>query len=179
MRAIGASNFSAERLGEALSLGEQNGLPRYESLQPLYNLYDREPFEAELEPLCLEQHVGVINYYALASGFLSGKYRSEDDLGKSARGGGVGKKYLNERGFRILAALDEVSARLGATPAQVSLAWLISRPSVTAPIASATSLEQLNQLVEATRLELDEASLRQLDEASAWRGDAAAQGSSA
>ena len=179
VRAIGASNFSAERLREALSVSEQNGLPRYESLQPLYNLYDREPFEAELEPLCLEQHVGVINYYALASGFLSGKYRSEDDLGKSARGGGIGKKYLNERGFRILAALDEVSARLGATPAQVSLAWLISRPSVTAPIASATSVEQLNELVEATRLELDEAALRLLDEASAWREDAAAMNSSA
>lgn len=179
VRAIGASNFSAERLGEALGVSEQNGLPRYESLQPLYNLYDREPFEAELEPFCLEQSVGVINYYALASGFLSGKYRSEDDLGKSARGVGVGKKYLNERGFRILAALDEVSARLGATPAQVSLAWLISRPSVTAPIASATSLGQLNELLEATRLELDEASLRLLDEASAWREDEAAMKSSA
>ncbi|HYG81959.1 MAG TPA: aldo/keto reductase [Pyrinomonadaceae bacterium] len=174
VRAIGASNFSAERLREALRLSEQNGLPRYESLQPLYNLYDREPFEAELEPLCLEQNVGVISYYSLASGFLSGKYRSEGDLGKSARGGAVGKKYLNERGFRILAALDEVSARLGSTPARVALAWLIARPSVTAPIASATSLEQLNDLTAATKLELDEASLRLLDEASSWREEGGA-----
>ncbi|HWT02540.1 MAG TPA: aldo/keto reductase [Pyrinomonadaceae bacterium] len=174
VRAIGASNFSAERLRESLRISEQNGLPRYESLQPLYNLYDREPFEAELEPLCLEQHIGVINYYSLASGFLTGKYRSESDLGKSARGGSVGKKYLNERGFRILAALDEVSARLGSTPAQVALAWLIARPSVTAPIASATSLEQLSDLIEATKLELDEASLRLLDEASNWREESGA-----
>jgi aryl-alcohol dehydrogenase-like predicted oxidoreductase len=170
VRAIGASNYSAQRLKESLLTSERNGLPRYESLQPLYNLYDRETFEAELEPLCLEKNVGVINYYSLASGFLSGKYRSESDLGKSARGGGV-KKYLNERGLRILAALDEVAARQQATPAQVALAWLIARPSVTAPIASATSLEQLDELVKATALELDETSLRLLDEASAWRAE--------
>jgi aryl-alcohol dehydrogenase-like predicted oxidoreductase len=174
VRAIGASNYSAERLRESLRLSEQNGLPRYESLQPLYNLYDREVFEAELEPLCLEQGVGVISYYSLASGFLSGKYRSESDLGKSARGGGVGKKYLNERGFRILDALDKVSERLGSTPARVALAWLIARPSVTAPIASATSLEQLNDLIEATKLELDEASLRLLGEASSWQEESGA-----
>jgi len=179
VRAIGASNFSAERLRESLRVSGESGLPRYESLQPLYNLYDRAAFEAELEPLCLEEHVGVINYYALASGFLSGKYRSEADLGKSARGGGIGKKYLNERGFRLLKALDEVSASLGSTPARVALAWLISRPAVTAPIASATSLEQLNDLIEATRLELDEASLRLLDEASDWREEGAAMKSSA
>lgn len=174
VRAIGASNFSAERLRESLRISKESGLPRYESLQPLYNLYDREAFEAELEPVCVEENIGVINYYALASGFLSGKYRSEADLGKSARGGGIGKKYLNERGFRILKALDQISERLGSTPARVALAWLISRPSVTAPIASATSLEQLNDLVEATKLELDEASLRLLDEASAWREEAEA-----
>lgn len=179
VRAIGASNYSAERLSESLQLSEQSGLPRYESLQPLYNLYDRAAFEAELEPLCLEQSVGVINYYSLASGFLSGKYRSESDLGKSARGGGVGKKYLNERGFRILDALDEVSGRKGSTPARVALAWLTARPSVTAPIASATSLEQLNDLIEATKLELDEASLRLLDEASSWQEESAALKSSA
>ena len=178
VRAIGASNFSAERLGESLRVSRENGLPRYESLQPLYNLYDRAAFEAELEPLCLEENVGVINYYALASGFLSGKYRSEADLGKSARGGGV-KKYLNERGLRILKALDEVSARLGSTPARVALAWLIQRPAVTAPIASATSLEQLNDLIEGARLELDEASLRLLDAASDWREEEAALKSSA
>ncbi len=178
VRVIGASNYSADRLGESLLTSEQRGLPRYESLQPLYNLYDRAAFEAELEPLCVEKNVGVISYYSLASGFLSGKYRSEADLGKSPRGGGV-KKYLNERGLRILKALDEVSERQGTTPARVALAWLIARPSVTAPIASATSLEQLNDLLEATRLELDETSLRLLDEASAWREEAAALKSSA
>jgi aryl-alcohol dehydrogenase-like predicted oxidoreductase len=130
-------------------------------------------FEAELEPLCLEQNIGVISYFSLASGFLSGKYRSEGDLNKSARGGGV-KKYLNERGFAILDALDEVARRQASTPARVALAWLIARPSVTAPIASATSLEQLNDLTEATKLELDEASLRLLNEASAWREEAGA-----
>jgi len=173
VRAIGASNYSAERLRQALLVSEQNGLPRYESLQPLYNLYDRAAFESELEPLCVEKNVGVISYYSLASGFLSGKYRSESDLGKSARGGGV-KKYLDERGLSILDALDEVSKLQGSTPARVALAWLIARPSVTAPIASATSLEQLNDLIEATELELDEASLRLLDEASAWREEAGA-----
>lgn len=178
VRVIGASNYSADRLGESLLTSEQRGLPRYESLQPLYNLYDRAAFEAELEPLCMEKNVGVISYYSLASGFLSGKYRSEADLGKSPRGGGV-KKYLNERGLRILKALDEVSERQGTTPARVALAWLIARPSVTAPIASATSLEQLNDLLEATRLELDETSLRLLDEASAWQEEAAALKSSA
>ncbi|HEX8139178.1 MAG TPA: aldo/keto reductase [Pyrinomonadaceae bacterium] len=172
VRAIGASNYSAQRLEEALVTSERNGLPRYESLQPLYNLYDREAFEAELEPLCLEKRVGVINYYSLASGFLSGKYRSESDLGKSARGGGVVKKYLNDRGLRILGALDAVAGRQQATPAQVALAWLIARPSVTAPIASATSLEQLDDLMKATELELDETSLRLLDEASAWKVEA-------
>lgn len=172
VRAIGASNYSAQRLNEALLTSERSGLPRYESLQPLYNLYDREAFEAELEPLCLEKRIGVINYYSLASGFLSGKYRSESDLGKSARGGGIGKKYLNERGLRILSALDEVAARQQATPAQVALAWLIARPSVTAPIASATSLQQLDDLIKATELELDETSLRLLDEASAWNAEA-------
>lgn len=173
VRSIGASNYSAERLRQALSASEQNGLPRYESLQPLYNLYDRAEFEAELEPLCVENNIGVINYYSLASGFLSGKYRSESDLGKSPRGGGV-KKYLNERGLRILDALDDVARRNASTPARVALAWLVSRPSVTAPIASATSLEQLHDLIEATKLELDDASLRLLDRASAWQQEVGA-----
>jgi aryl-alcohol dehydrogenase-like predicted oxidoreductase len=167
VRAIGASNFNAERLSQALRLSEERSLPRYESLQPLYNLYDRADFEQSLEALCREKNVGVISYYSLASGFLSGKYRSESDLAKSARGGGV-KKYLDERGFRILHALDEVAARQESTPARVALAWLIARPSVTAPIASATSLEQLHDLTEATKLELDETSLRLLNEASAY-----------
>jgi aryl-alcohol dehydrogenase-like predicted oxidoreductase len=170
VRAIGASNYSAKRLKQSLLTSEQNGLPRFESLQPLYNLYDRAAFEAELEPLCVEKNVGVISYYSLASGFLSGKYRSESDLTKSARGGGV-KKYLDERGLRILDALDEVSGRQESTPARVALAWLIARPSVTAPIASATSLEQLDDLIKATELELDETSLRLLDEASAWSAE--------
>ncbi|HJQ70881.1 MAG TPA: aldo/keto reductase [Blastocatellia bacterium] len=174
VRVIGASNYGAERLNQSLLASERNGLPRYESLQPLYNLYDREPFEAELEPLCLEKNVGVISYFSLARGFLSGKYRSESDLGKSPRGGGV-KKYLDERGFRILAALDEVARRLRTTPARAALAWLIARPSVTAPIASATSLEQLSDLIEAARLELDGPSLALLDEASAWRQDSGAE----
>lgn len=173
VRVIGASNYSADRLRQSLLISEQNGLPGYESLQPLYNLYDRAEFEAELEPLCVEKNVGVISYYSLASGFLSGKYRSESDLNKSARGGGV-KKYLNERGFRILDVLDEVAGKQASTPARVALAWLISRPGVTAPIASATGLEQLNDLIEATKLELDESSLRLLDEASDWREEAGA-----
>jgi aryl-alcohol dehydrogenase-like predicted oxidoreductase len=168
VRAIGASNYSAERLAQALKLSEEQSLPRYESLQPLYNLYSREEYEKELEPLCLEKNVGVINYYSLASGFLTGKYRSESDLQKSPRGAGV-KKYLNERGFRILKALDEVAARYNSTPARVAIAWLIARPGITAPIASATSLEQFNDLVEATKLELDDAAIEQLNSASAWQ----------
>lgn len=169
VRAIGASNYSAARLAEALDVSKRLGLPRYESLQPLYNLYDRAAFEEKLEPLCLREGLGVINYYSLAAGFLTGKYHSEADLEKSARGGTV-KKYLNERGFRIVAALDEVAAQHHSTPARVALAWLIARPSVTAPIASATSLEQLNDLVEATKLQLDQESVELLDEASAERG---------
>jgi aryl-alcohol dehydrogenase-like predicted oxidoreductase len=165
VRVIGASNHEAPRLAEALKTSAAKKLPRYESLQPLYNLSDRAGFEKELEPLCLKEKVGVIPYYALAAGFLTGKYRTAADLGKSARGDRV-KGYLNERGLRILKALDEVSARLGAKPAQVALAWLIARPSVTAPIASATSMAQLEDLIAGTRLELDRDAVRQLDAAS-------------
>lgn len=168
VRAIGASNYSADRLAAALEVSEKNGLPRYESLQPEYNLYERAKFEKDLEPLCLERKIGVISYYSLASGFLTGKYRTEKDLGQSARGHGV-RKYLDDRGRRILAALDEVAAARHATPAQVALAWLIARPSVTAPIASATSLPQLQDLVAATRLQLDRDSIRRLDQASAYQ----------
>jgi len=166
IRAIGASNYTAERLSQALEVSKKNGFPSYHSLQPLYNLYDRSDYEAALKAVCLENGVGVIPYFALASGFLTGKYRSESDLSKSARGQGV-KKYLNERGMRILDALDEVARRHDSTPARVSLSWLSGRPGITAPIASATSLEQLNDLVEATRLELDQSSIDLLDEASA------------
>ena len=167
VRAIGASNYSASRLAEALQVSAQLGLPRYESLQPLYNLYDRQAFEAELQPLCLQQGVGVINFYALASGFLSGKYRSAQDADKSARGAGIVQKYLNPRGLRIVHALDEVATRLQAAPSEVALAWLLRQPAVTSPIASATSLAQLQSLVHATRLGLDDDALGLLQQASA------------
>ena len=167
VRVIGASNFSAARLREALDLSMRLGLPRYESLQPQYNLYDRGDYEAELEPLCREQEIGVIPYYGLASGFLTGKYRSEADFGKSVRGGRMAS-YLDERGRRILAALDEVAGRKASAPAQVALAWLMARPGLTAPIASATSLEQMNDLIAATELSLDAADIETLDRASAY-----------
>lgn len=166
VRAIGASNYSAPRLSEALDVSERLGLPRYESLQPLYNLYDRAVFEDALAPLCLARGVGVINFYALAAGFLTGKYRSEADAGKSARGANTTKKYLNARGLRILAALDAVAATHGATPAQVAIAWQIAQPAVTAPIASATSTAQLDELAKAATLKLDGASVAALDAAS-------------
>jgi len=166
VRAIGASNYTAPRLKEALQTSKRLGLPRYESLQPHYNLMERALFEPELQPLCLAEGLGVIPYYALAAGFLTGKYRSEADLGKSPRGAGAGK-YLNERGLRVLAILDEVAARHAATPAQVALAWLIARPGVTAPIASATSVEQLHDLVKSVQLKLDRQDIEAIDRASA------------
>jgi aryl-alcohol dehydrogenase-like predicted oxidoreductase len=165
-RAIGASNFSAERLAGALKAATDTGLPRYESLQPQYNLADRDRFEGSLQELCVREDVGVICYYGLAAGFLTGKYRSEDDLGKSPRGRGV-KRYLDARGYRILAALDEVAAEAGATPAQVALAWLIAQPGVTAPIASATSVAQLEEIMGAAHLRLEAAQLERLTRASA------------
>ena len=166
VRAIGASNYTADRLKQALEVGTRSGYPPYRCLQPLYNLYDRAEYETELEPLCLEKGVGVIPYSSLASGFLTGKYRSEKDLENRSRGESV-KKYLNARGFRILGALDQVAANYHSVPAVVSLAWLIARPGVTAPIASATSLDQLTDLIEATKLALDPASIELLDMASA------------
>lgn len=166
VRAIGASNYGAARLKQALDLSARHGLARYESLQPLYNLVERPAYEAELEAVCAEHQVGVINFYALASGFLSGKYRSEADLGKSPRGQGV-RKYLDARGLRVLAALDAVGQRLGATPSQVALAWQIARPSITAPIASASSLSQLRELVGAATLRLDAEAIGAIDAASA------------
>ena len=164
VRVIGASNYTADRLAEALEVGQRHSLPRYESLQPHYNLSERAGYEAALEPLCLEEKLGVIPYFSLASGFLTGKYRSEADLSKSPRGQGV-KKYLNERGFRILAALDQVAQNLHATPGKVALAWLMARPSITAPIASATSVEQLGDLIDATNLKLDAESIELLNQA--------------
>jgi len=167
VRALGASNFSAERLLQALQVSRQKGYPSYQSLQPFYNLYDRAEYETKLEPLCREQGLGVISYFSLASGFLTGKYRSEKDLAGSARGQRVGK-YLNERGFRILEALDRVARERGSTPATVSLAWLMARPGITAPIASATSPGQLEQLIKASELELEPAEIEALNQASAY-----------
>jgi aryl-alcohol dehydrogenase-like predicted oxidoreductase len=166
VRAIGASNYTAPRLAEALEVSRKQGLPRYEVLEPLYNLYARADYESALEPLCVEQQVSVVSYYALASGFLSGKYRTPEDAAKSARGKGVVAKFLNERGLRILAALDDVGRRYGASPASVALAWQIARPSITAPIASATTVDQLNELVAATQMKLDQAAIEQLNTAS-------------
>jgi aryl-alcohol dehydrogenase-like predicted oxidoreductase len=167
VRQIGASNYSAERLAEALRISREQKLPAYECLQPLYNLYDREPFEAALQPLCLKEGVAVIPYYSLAAGFLTGKYRGEADLAKSARGATV-KKYLTDRGRRILTVLDKVSARYRVTQGQVALAWLMRQPAVRAPIASATNLQQLEELIAAAKLNLDDASMTELEDASAW-----------
>jgi aryl-alcohol dehydrogenase-like predicted oxidoreductase len=166
VRAIGASNFTAARLRQALDISARNALPRYESLQPEYNLYARQDYEAELEPLCRQEQIGVIGYFALAAGFLTGKYRSKADFGKSQRGEDM-DKYLNPRGERILKALDETAAETKATPAQVAIAWLIARPGVTAPIASATSVDQLNDLMKATRLKLSSDQIERLNQASA------------
>ncbi len=166
VRIIGASNFSTERLGASLAASAANGLPRYETLQPRYNLADRDGFEGTLRRLCVQEEVGVIPYSSLASGFLTGKYRSEADFGKSPRGGGMGK-YLNPRGQKILAALDAVSARHAVAPAAAALAWLLAQPSVAAPIASATSLDQFRGLVGAAALQLEAEDLAELDQAGA------------
>ena len=166
VRAIGASNYKADRFAAALEISRKHGLPRYETLQPNYNLYDRADFEAELEPLCLKEGIGVINYFPLASGFLSGKYRSERDVEERPRARML-KKYVNERGFRILGALDQVAKKYNATPARVSLAWLLARPGITAPIVSATSIEQLNDVIASVELQLDRASIELLNQASA------------
>jgi aryl-alcohol dehydrogenase-like predicted oxidoreductase len=167
VRVIGASNFSKERLQQALAASKNSGLPRYETFQPRYNLYDREEFEREYEQICLSESISVIPYYGLAMGFLSGKYRSEDDLAQSARGKGV-KSYLNPRGWKILDALERIADRYSTTPATIALAWLIARPSITAPIASATSVQQLEQLVKAASIALDEQAVRELNDASAY-----------
>jgi aryl-alcohol dehydrogenase-like predicted oxidoreductase len=166
VRWIGASNLSPERLKKSLEASKKHGYPAYQSFQPLYNLYDRQDYEKEIEPICLENNIGVITYYSLASGFLTGKYRSESDLDKSKRGGGI-KKYLNERGFRIVHALDEVSKQYHTNQAAIALAWVISRKGITAPIASATTVEQLNELMKATEIKLDEDAVEVLNKASA------------
>lgn len=165
VRVIGASNYSAERFQESLDVSKKNGLPRYESMQPNYNLIDRAEFEQKMQAVCVGNDVGVISYFSLAAGFLTGKYRSEADLGKSARGGMV-KKYLNERGQKVLAALDAVARDTASTPGRVALAWLLAQPGIAAPIASATSTEQLEDLFAATKLKLDAGQLQKLDTAS-------------
>jgi aryl-alcohol dehydrogenase-like predicted oxidoreductase len=167
VRAIGASNYTAPRLRAALDVAKAHGLPRYETLQPLYNLYDRHEFEGPLAELCRAENVGVINFFSLASGFLTGKYRGEADLSKSVRGPRRVKAYLDDKGYRILAALDQVAARTGATPTQIAIAWLIGKPAVTAPIASATSVAQLEELLKAASLTLDAEAMAMLDAAGA------------
>jgi aryl-alcohol dehydrogenase-like predicted oxidoreductase len=166
IRWCGASNYNAEMMRASLDVAEAKGLPRYEVLQPEYNLYDRGSYDGPLRDLCISEDIGVITYFSLAKGFLSGKYRSEADLAQSPRGGGV-KAYLNPRGDRILAALDEIAAKHEVKQAEVALAWLIQRPGVTAPIASATSLEQMESLIEATTLSLTAGDVAELDAASA------------
>ncbi len=167
VRWIGTSNMSGERVKQSLEVSEQKEYPSYQTLQPEYNLYARQTFEKEYQAICFENSISVIPYYSLASGFLTGKYRSEADLNKSQRGGGI-RKYLNDRGYEILTALDEVSERYNTMPATVALAWLIAQPTVAAPIASATSKEQLTSLTDAVELTLDKDVLERLNEASGY-----------
>lgn len=167
VHAIGASNFTAQRLTAALEISRRERLPRYEVLQPPYNLYARAGYESDLERVCLDNQLGVVSYSALASGFLTGKYRIPGDAAKSARGPKIVEQFLNQRGLNILAALDEVARHHAATPASVALAWQMARPGITAPIASATTVDQLNELLAATKLRLDRADIERLDSASA------------
>lgn len=167
VRWIGASNLSAERLEGSLKASEQLGFPVYQTFQPEYNLYARQKFETEIQPLCLAHGLSVISYYSLASGFLTGKYRAESDLGKSPRGGGV-KKYMDERGFRILDALDSIAKEYHTVPATIAIAWLMVQRTVAAPIASATSNEQLKALTDAADIILSKEALKVLSDASAY-----------
>jgi aryl-alcohol dehydrogenase-like predicted oxidoreductase len=166
VREIGASAFSAARLSEALRLSSAHGLPRYQSLQPLYNLVERKEFEGDVEALCRREQLGVVPYYSLASGFLTGKYRAGADTEGRARGSRVAK-YINDAGFRVLAALNEVAKRYHTKSAQVALAWMIARPAITAPIASATNLDQLREIMQAPEIKLDRDAIEQIDRASA------------
>ncbi|MDR3493912.1 MAG: aldo/keto reductase [Ancalomicrobiaceae bacterium] len=166
VRFIGASNYSAERLAAALDLAEKDGYPRYQTIQPEYSLYCRASYEAELQPLAVEREISCISYFSLANGFLSGKYRSEKDLAQSKRGERAVGKYLNERGFRILDALRQVAGEATASMASVALAWLMTRASVAAPIASATSIAQVEDLIAAARLTLSAEAVERLTEAS-------------
>lgn len=169
VRAIGASQISPARLKESMETSRARGLPSYVSLQPLYNLYDRQGFEADYAPVCREYDLGVINYYSLGAGFLSGKYRVESDLSKSPRGArAVKERYFNEKGHRIIRALDQVAERLNAPLPSIAVAWVLANPDITAPIASATSPQQLEALVRATELKLDAESMGILEEASSY-----------
>jgi aryl-alcohol dehydrogenase-like predicted oxidoreductase len=165
VREIGASNYSAPRLAAALKISAENGLPRYQSLQPHYSLVERQEFEGPLEDVCLKEKIGVIGYYSLASGFLTGKYHSKADAQGKARGSRV-ETYMNDYGFGVIAALDDVAKRYNARPVQIAMAWLIARPSVTAPIASATNLDQLAELLKSAEIKLDAAAIQQIDAAS-------------
>jgi aryl-alcohol dehydrogenase-like predicted oxidoreductase len=167
VRYIGTSNMSRERIIESLQVAQEHGLPLYETLQPHYNLYEREGYESACEPIALANNFGVIPYFSLASGFLTGKYRNEEDFSKSARGAGMGK-YLNNRGYKILHALDEVAGQFNTTPAAVALAWLIHRPGITAPIVSATSVDQLKSIIEAPKLDITAHEIELLTQESAW-----------
>lgn len=169
VRTIGASNYSAARLAQALEVSRQYGYARYESLQPLYNLVDRESFERELEPLCREREIGVITYLSLAGGFLTGKYQPGQSLPPSPRAQNIQRRYMHERGFRVVAAVEQVASRYQARPAQVALAWIMAQPGVTAPIASATSVEQVRELLGAIDLKLDAEAITTLNTASEWR----------
>lgn len=167
IRAIGASNYRGRRLEQALKLARANDLPRYQTLQPCYNLHERAAFETDLAPVCRQHQIAVIPYFSLASGFLTGKYRAREDIRGAPRERML-DKYFDDRGMRILSALEEVSQAMGESPATVALAWLMSRPEVTAPIASATSTHQLEQLIAATTVVLDDEALARLDQASAY-----------
>src|SRR5262247_771103 len=169
VRYLGASNYHAWRLTRALWESDKHGYARYECLQPKYNLVCRDEYERELEPLCLEQTIGVIPYSSLGSGFLSGKYRRGGELPKTARAGNVQKIYMTDRAFTVLEAVEKVAAAAGATPAQVALSWLAHRPGITAPIASATSVAQLKELLGGIELQLDADARATLDRASAWQ----------
>ncbi|MCM2291689.1 aldo/keto reductase [Allorhizobium sp. BGMRC 0089] len=162
IRALGSSNFTAEQLQASFDAAKANGLPAYDVIQPEYNLYTRERFEGALADLCIRDNIGVISYYALAAGFLSGKYRTKADTEGKARSYRVGD-YLNDKGFKILAALEQVAKEAGTTPATIAIAWVAARPGITAPIASATSLSQLESMIEAGRLTLTEAQMNVLN----------------
>jgi len=167
VRWIGASNYTAARLAEANAVAQAGGYARFESIQPPYHLLNRSEYEAELEPLCQQDEIGVITYSSLASGFLTGKYRPDAELPKSGRASGVQQRFMNEKGWAVLAAVESVAMRLGATPAQVALAWIVARPGMTRPIASATTPSQLVDLVGGIELKLDDEAIATLDKASA------------